>query len=186
MMQHDLYGLKNTLQEQGIFFCLSGPISQKLVTEIGAILEQKMSMEKASRTTIVRVFSLVVEKMQNIIHYSDERACEESAEAATEKPMSFGIIAIGYHDAHYFVLSGNVIANQKIEPLRRRLEVIQQMNREELKEYYRDQRWREQESGSKGAGLGLIEMAKKASKPIEFEFQPLNEEQSFFSMKTTI
>ena len=45
------------------------------VTEIGAILEQKMSLEKANRTTIVRVFSLVVEKMQNIIHYSDERAC---------------------------------------------------------------------------------------------------------------
>jgi hypothetical protein len=40
--------------------------------------------------------------------------------------------------------------------------------------------------GSRGAGLGFIDMAKKASKPIEFDFRKLNENFSFFSMKTVI
>ncbi len=186
MMQH-LYGLKNLLHEQGIFFCLSGPISQNLVTEIGAILEQKMSMENASRTTILRVFSLVVEKMQNIIHYSDEKTIiDESSDDDLEKPLSFGIIAIGYDHERYFVLSGNLIATHKVERLQQKLQQIQRMSKEELKEFYREQRRKDPETGSKGAGLGLLEIAKKASAPIEFDFTPVDKHVSFFSMKTII
>lgn len=185
MMQH-LYGLKNLLHEEGIFFCLSGPISQKFVSEIGAMLEQKMSMEKASRTTILRVFSLVVEKMQNIIHYSDEKVLDENSSDDMEKPLSFGIIAIGYEHEQYFVLSGNLVAADKVERLRQRLEQIQRMSKDELKEYYREQRRKEPEVGSKGAGLGLLEIAKKASMPIEFDFTPVDDSVSFFSMKTII
>jgi len=185
MMQH-LYLLKNLLHQEGIFFCLSGPISQKFVTEIGAMLEQKMSMENASRTTILRVFSLVVEKMQNIIHYSDEKVMDENTPDDPEKPLSFGIIAIGYEPEHYFVLSGNLIAADKVERLRQRLQQIQRMSKEELKEYYREQRRREPETGSKGAGLGLLEIAKKASAPIEFDFTPVDDAVFFFAMKTII
>ena len=185
-MMQNLYDLKNLLHEDGIFFCLSGPISQRFVTEIGAMLEQKMNMENASRTTILRVFSLVVEKMQNIIHYSDEKAIDDNSGDDIEKPLSFGIIAIGYEQERYFVLSGNLIAANKVERLRQRLLQIQRMSKDELKEYYREQRRKEPEIGSKGAGLGLIEIAKKASAPIEFDFIPVNEAMSFFSMKTII
>ena len=184
-MGYDLYHLKTELNEQGIFFCLSGPVSQKLVTDIGAILDQKMSMENAGKLTVLRVFSLVVEKVQNIIHYSDEKALAEDAESS-EDALSFGLIAVGYHDRHYFVLSGNMIRNDKVNRLREKLHRIQGMSKEELKHAYREQRRKTPEEGSKGAGLGFLEMAKKASKPIEFTFKHLDEQMSFFSIKTTI
>jgi hypothetical protein len=41
-MLTDLYDFKEDLGKRGIFFCLSGPISQNLVAEIGSTLEQKM------------------------------------------------------------------------------------------------------------------------------------------------
>ena len=185
-MEHDLYRLKTELNEQGIFFCLSGPVSQKLVTDIGVILDQKMGMENASKLTVLRVFSLVVEKVQNIIHYSDEKALAEDSEDAARETLRFGIIAIGYHEEHYFVLSGNMIRNDKVERLREKLCAIQNMSKEELKHAYREQRRKPPENDSKGAGLGFFEMAKKASRPIEFTFKRLSDEMSFFSIKTTI
>ncbi len=184
-MEHDFYTLKNELHDQGIFFCFSGPISQKLVTDIGAILEQKMNIEKANKSTVLRVFALVVENVQNIIHYSDEKAMDKES-ADIEHGQSFGIIAVGYKNEHYFVLSGNMIENHKVGRLREKLTTIQQMNRDELKEYYREKRRKDPDEGSKGAGLGFLEMAKKASQPLEFTFTRLDNTMTFFSIKTTI
>lgn len=185
-MENDLYRLKTELHEQGIFFCFSGPVSQKLVTDIGAILDQKMSMENAGKFTVLRVFSLVVEKVQNIIHYSDEEFLKETS-GTSEESFRFGLIAIGFHEEHYFVLSGNMIRNDKVPPLREKLRKVQGMSKEALKVAYHEQRRRKTpEKGSRGAGLGFLEMAKKAGKPIEFTFKRIDDQMSFFSIKTTI
>lgn len=184
-MLQDLYAFKKGLDKQGIFFCFNGPISQDLVTDIGAILVQQMNSKKVNRSTVVRTFSLFVEKAQNIIHYSDEKSSEKkSVEGKQEFPH--GIVAIGYKDGHYWVLSGNIIKNEKVERLRKKLTKLQRMNKDELKKYYREQRRKKPDEGSKGAGLGFIEMAKRASDPIEFEFTQIDAKRSFFSLKTVI
>ncbi len=182
-MSKDLYELKENLGQQHIFFCFIGPISQSLLTDIIAILEQKMTTEQASRATILRVFSVIVEKAQNIVHYAGEITPEYAPEAPLPPQ---GIIAVGYDEGHYFVMSGNMIEKSKVENLQKKLTKLQQMTKEEVKQYYREQRRKSPEESSKGAGLGFIEVARKASKPIEFEFKPLDERVSFFSLKTFI
>jgi hypothetical protein len=184
-MLQDLYEFKKNLDNQGIFFCFNGPISQDIVTDIGAILVQQMNLEKVSKTTVIRTFSMLVEKAQNIIHYSDEKSSKEKR-IEGEQELSHGIIVIGYEDGHYWVLSGNIIESDKVERLRKKLTKLQRMNKDELKEYYREQRRKEPDKGSKGAGLGFIEMAKRASYPIEFEFKQIDKKRSFFSLKTVV
>lgn len=184
-MLQDLYEFKRSLDKQGVFFCFNGPISQNLVTDIGAILVQQMNVEKASKSTMVRTFSMLVEKAQNIIHYSDEKSSEEKS-VEGEQDFPHGIIAIGYEDGHYWVLSGNVIESDKVERLRKKLTKLQAMDKDELKKYYREQRRKEPDEESKGAGLGFIEMAKKASRPIEFTFKQIDEHLFFFSLRTVI
>jgi len=39
---------------------------------------------------------------------------------------------------------------------------------------------------SKGAGLGLIEIARRATAPISYRFDPINDEMSYFSMYVEI
>ncbi len=187
-MLNGLYEFKESLYREGIFFCFSGPVSQNLVSEILAILEQKMSLEEVSKSTILRVFSVVVEKAQNIIHYSAEKYIDTPPleERERERELSFGILAVGYHNDHYFVVCGNLIENQKVDQLKEKLTRLQGMDKEELKRYYREQRKKNPAIDSKGAGLGFIDMAKKSSKPIEFAFKPIDEKLSFFSLKTVI
>lgn len=185
-MPKDLYELKEELGEQNIFFCFIGPISQILLSDIIAILEQKMTTEKVSRATVLRVFSVVVEKAQNILHYANEMPIHSGENHHPQGLPPQGIIAVGDDNGHYFVMSGNMVENSKVEKLRKKLTKLQQMNKDELKQYYREQRRLPPEKGSRGAGLGFIEVAKKASKPIEFEFKKIDENVSFFSLKTFI
>ena len=60
------------------------------------------------------------------------------------------------------------------------------MNRDELKAAYKEQLRNGPDSHSKGAGIGFIEIARRASKPIEFDFMDVDGEFAFFALKATI
>ncbi|PCI28856.1 MAG: hypothetical protein COB67_05440 [SAR324 cluster bacterium] len=183
-MIENLYELKKDLIKQGVFFSFNGPISQDLMIELSGILRKRMQLEDVSMRTILRVFSMVVEQTQNIIHYSADKLSQETPTG--KRNLSRGIITVGIEDKYYFVLTGNLIKNKDIARLSKRLTQLQKMDQQELKVFYREQRKKEPEKTSKGAGLGFIEMAKKSTKKFEFSFQKVNEEHSFFSLKTII
>ena len=92
-MTDSLYEFKNDLGKRGIFFCFSGPVSQDLLVEIGSTLKQKMKLEEASNSTVIRVFSMVVEKAQNIIHYSAEIIPKDS-DARLEEELSHKVLGV--------------------------------------------------------------------------------------------
>lgn len=181
-MLEDLYAFREDLAMRGVFFCFCGPISQNLVKEIGDILEKKMVREDVKKLTIIRVFSMVVETAQNIIYYSDEKLSEDG----DKKKTSLGIITVGHENGRYFVASGNRIMNNKIPNLEKKLTKIRGMGKKELKALFAQKIKEPPEEGSKGAGLGFIDMAKKASRPIDFDFKKIDENSSFFSVKVVI
>ena len=67
----------------------------------------------------------------------------------------------------------------------RALSRIREMSKDELKALYKEQLRADPEEGSKGAGLGFMEIARRASKPIEFDFTDLGD-YTFFALKATI
>ena len=184
-MTGSLYEIRQYLNQQGIFFAMSGPISQDIMAEIADTLKRKMRLEETNTSVVFSVFSMLIEQAQNIIHYSAEKLPVDDSEE-NKGEISLGTIAVGCEDAGYFVLTGNLIKHAKVERLRGKLNKLRGMDKEELKRYYKEQRRKEREEGSKGAGLGFIEMARKASKPIEFDFVEVDEAHSFFSVKVVI
>jgi hypothetical protein len=188
-MKTDLYAIKKSLGEKGIFFCLSGPISQNILAEIGDTLKQKMKLEETDKSTVLKVFSMLVEQSQNIIHYSAEKIPAGQGrqdESARDIAMSLGIIAVGFEEGHYFVLCGNMVENEDVGYMESKLDRLKSMDKAELKKLYKRQRRMESEENSKGAGLGFVEVARRASKPIEFDFEPIDDRHSFFSLKAII
>ena len=184
-MTNELFALKGQLDQHDIFFCFKGPFSQGLMTEMGGLLQQKMSLENVKKMAIMRVFGVVVENAQNIQRYSAERILNHLF-ADGEQELSVGIIAVGQEDGHFFVLSGNTVETHQVKPLRQRLDRLQTMSPEALKELYLHQRRQEPAPGSKGAGLGLIDMARKSSRPLTYEFETIDAEHAFFSLKIVI
>ncbi len=179
----ELLQLKSDLNKNGIFLSFNGPISQDLMVELGDILKKQMKMADASTSTIVTVFSALVEQSQNIIQHSAETL---PVNGENDDKLMFGTIAVGYTDNKYFVLGGNKINKADESNLKNHLKQIQNLNKEGLKELYHRQRKEGKLENGTSAGLGLIELARKASQPIQYEFFPIDEEQTFFAMRSFI
>lgn len=181
-IMHEIQKFYEQLKKEGIIFSFTGPVSQSLLEGIGATLRQKMSLEETSTGVTQKVFSIFVELMQNIINYS----AEKGAGGDQEPDLRFGILVIGKHDNHFYIQCGNYIDHSQKAPLTEKLTRIQSMDKDELKKYYKEQRRKEAKEGSKGAGLGFIEMARRASRPVEFEILPMESGKDFFAVKVVI
>lgn len=171
------------LQEQGIVFCYSGYMTEAILSGIGQAIKQKLEIEDTDTKTIRGVFSIFVEQMQNVIRYSAEREPEQSQQ---ESVLSYGLLTVGREQGCYFVTCGNKIMQGDVARLHQQLQRIRKMDRSELKALYKQILKGEIPDGSKGAGVGFVDIAKKASKPIEFDFMPLGDEYSYFSLKAYI
>ncbi len=180
---YNLSKLKQNLSSDGIFLSFSGPISQELMVDIGDILKQKMKLAEAGMPKILKVFSMLVEQSQNIIRYSAEKVPEH---VQSPEELMFGIIAVGQTDGSYFVMGGNKIRNIEAETLGAKLTELQNMSKEELTASYKEKRKLERDTKQRGAGLGLLELARKASRPIEFNFEKIDDDFSFFTLRTMI
>ncbi|NQU64516.1 MAG: hypothetical protein HQ517_09575 [SAR324 cluster bacterium] len=178
-----LYQLKKHLTENHVFLCFNGPFSQELLVEIGVLLKHKMESVEASPTTIFRVFSILVEQSQNIIRFSADKFPKN--DTSDDEYMS-GAIAVGLDQDVYFVTAGNKIRNTEIDRLHEQLTRLQKMDKEALNKLYKEQRKNGKPLHEKAAGLGLIELARKASQPVEFQFEKMDDTFSFFSIKAVI
>ncbi|MBU3916513.1 SiaB family protein kinase [bacterium] len=184
-MLKSLFQLNKDFHQRGVFLNLSGPLSQNLMVEMGGLMKRKMELAGSDASVIRKAFSILVELNQNIIHYSAEKE-PNSNQNEELKDSGCGIISVGCEGDHYFLLSGNMIDQGNVEKLTKRLISLQTMDKEELKKQYREQRKKGPDEDSKGAGLGLIEMARKVNKPLEFKINKINDTHSFFILKTII
>ena len=167
-------------QDEGIIFYFHGPVSQGVVEGIGEVVRTKMRHDDVGMKVTQRVFTILIEQMQNIVRYSSDRLAndERGSEAAR------GQVVIGLDDnGDYFISCGNRIRTEDGEKLFEKIEQVRQMSPDELKQFYKEQRRKGPDASSKGAGLGLIEMARKSQKPLDYAIVPMDEETSFFSMK---
>lgn len=181
-MQNEIRSFYHELQNKGIIFSFSGPISQSLLEGIGQTLKQKMSLEETSTNVIQKVFSIFVELMQNIINYSAQRVTAQEA----DQEISYGVLIVGKEEDQFYIISGNYIQEGQEAALQEKLAKIKSMDKEELKQYYKQQRRLQADNASKGAGLGFIEMARKATQPIDFDIARMENGYSFFVVKAVI
>jgi hypothetical protein len=120
-----------------------------------------------------RISFLMSESFQNIIrHGNDELSCQNE--------NLFGIRALM---PFLEIFSSNLINKKDKIFLEEKLNVINKLDKDQLKEYYTKVLNEGTLSRKGGAGLGLIEMAKKSQKPIQVEFKKLEDDIFVFNMQ---
>lgn len=176
--------LKNIAQREGVLFFYSGYFTQNVLLAVGDTIKHKMSADDVDTTTSKKIFSIFVEQVQNIIRYSTERIDDEKIK---QDDISYGIVVVGKDEAgQFFVNCGNVISCEDVARLESNLKEIQQMDRDGLKKAYKTKLREGPDEHSKGAGIGFLEIARKASAPIEFGFKDADDCRSFFFLKAYI
>lgn len=181
-MEHsDIYLLRETYNEKQILLCFNGPFSQGLIEEIGNALKRyMMSQTETPASSSLDVFAVYIELTQNIRHYVAGRNYSEAEASAT--------VVIGRDEAgRYSILAGNIVEPEDGAALCERVQALSTMDKAQLKAAYKEQLRKPRDEQSAGAGLGLIDITRKASVPVTCELRPANENQRcFFSLRVVI
>ena len=157
MLAREMYDFRNTLREKGILFCYSGYMTEEVLSGIGNALRRKLELEKTDRKTAKSVFSIFVEQVQNVIRYSAEREPPGSVE--NKDDLRSGVLTVGWQNDRFFISCGNLVEQRDVERLETSLTYIQSLDKDALKTLYKETLRGEVPVGSKGAGVGFIDIA---------------------------
>jgi len=171
----DLFELREQFSKDGIMMCFNGPFSHSIIEEIGIAVRNHLAAENITRMAVQDVFSVYIEMTQNARSYLTLRNIP-TADAGS------ATIVIARRGETYVVTSGNVILMDDIEELKSRIDRINTMNSDELKKLIRQQLRCEVAPGATGAGIGLMEMAKRATGRLEYNIRDINGQYAFFTL----
>ena len=181
-MSIDLLEIQKVLQNYGVLINFSGRFTQAIIEELGDAVKKYLEDDSMSQGDTYNVFSVFIEQTQNIRNYS----IRKSSTAIGERIANSGIITIGRSEDGYFVASGNLIDNQDVAGLTAKFEELAGLDKIALKKRYKEEMRKPILSESDGAGLGIIDMARRAKKPVKYTFAHLDDEVSFFTLEVYV
>lgn len=172
------------VERRDIIFYYVGYFSQTIIAAMADAVKLRVEHTGAVALTRRKLFSSFIEMAQNIVHYS---ADAYDKEGATEASMRHGAVFISLTDERYYLHCANPVKADVAERLREKLEHLRSLTIDEIKREYKEMLRAETPPDSKGAGLGLLTMARDASAPLEFEFSPPTADgTSMFYLRATI
>ncbi|WP_374351234.1 biofilm regulation protein kinase SiaB [Chitinimonas sp.] len=178
MDARNLYSLREHFNQQRIMLCFNGPISRSLIEEIGRALKNYLEAEQAQPSAAMDVFGVYIEMSQNIRHYALSRNYGDLDASAT--------VVIARDAERYIVSAGNLVEAADGEALLGRVQALAGMDKAQLKAAYKEQLRQPRDAGAtSGAGLGLIDIARKTSEPLSATLTR-HGERAFFSLRAVI
>ncbi len=162
------------MDEKDIMLVYCGEFSQDLNKTLLSFTERKFKAENVEDNTRRKIFNIMVEVLQNI--------SKNKVDNLGDTPEVSSVFMLGTNKDDYIMISSNMIRNDKIPPLKSRLDQVNSLDKEGLKLLYKDARLNATFSDTAGAGIGIIDIARKSENKLEYNFEELNNEFSVFSL----
>jgi hypothetical protein len=121
----------------------------------------------------------MIECLQNITKHSDD--FDEK-----EKQIGNGLFVVGQNKDSFYVVTGNLVRNEKIKKLEERINELNSADKTQLKDYFLKQMMEGSLTEKGGAGLGLIDIARKSGRKLFYHFAPYDNHRHFFLLVVTI
>jgi hypothetical protein len=178
----DIYGFYEQMERNKIMLSFKGDITSELLTSILQIMETKLDNFQEEPKLKKKVYNVLVECLQNLYHHKDE----DPTTITGDDKRGAAMFMIGRKDNLYTIITGNYIISNKVESLKKRLDLINSMSKDELKEHYKEILNNDEFSAKGGGGLGMIDIARKTGQKLNYSFSPVDETFSFFSLNIQI
>lgn len=177
MDTQSIFDLFNKLKDDSLSFLYHGFMSDEFTDRIISLSENIIEKLSDSKSIKHKVSFLIAESFQNIVRHGDTFNSDESGYT---KP---GIFVLRMLQDTYIISSANLVINNNIENIDKKLLKINSLDKEQLKALYKEVMENTGLSEKGGAGLGLIEMARKTGNKLEYEFEELDEKYSNFYLQ---
>ena len=175
----DIYAFHTEMIRHEFSLVYEGEINHQITKTFTAMAEENMNKMSEDASVKKKVFHVMVECLQNISKHAEEPDNDDPTKGT-------GIFIVGRREEAYQIITGNMVDEKKKNDLTQMLDMINSLNKDELKELYQKQLKEGAISEKGGAGLGFIDIARKTGQKIEYYFDPLTDNQYFFLLRTTI
>ncbi len=170
-----IYDLHRTMMSQKLILVYQGDFTQESTKSILAMAERNLDSSGEEGNIKRKVFNVMVEALQNIVKHSDELVDGQVRSHAA-------IFLIGREENRYTIMSGNPIQKSNVAGLEKKLNHINSLDKDGLKELYKEIIKNTTISDKGGAGLGFVDMARKSGEKLAFDFPEMSGDYCFFCL----
>ena len=175
-MDFDIKRFHAEICEDDVFFTYEGNIASGQINFILEKVEEKITEISDSNKLKRKMLNIMVEGLQNLFHHSDD-VPDELTDMLGKR---YGMVVIIKNDEGFRLTFANFVSSDKEKYLTEKIEKINSMSEDELKEMYKFILNYQKLSSKGGGGLGLIDMARKSDKKITYGFYPYNDKYCFY------
>lgn len=167
------------MMSQKLILVYQGDFTQESTKSILAMAERNLDSSGEESSIKRKVFNVMVEALQNIVKHSDELV-----DGAIRSHAA--IFLIGKEANRYCIMSGNPIRKANVAALKQKLDQINGLDKDGLKDLYKDIIKNTTISEKGGAGLGFVDMARKSGEKLEFDFPEMSADYCFFCLRVNV
>ena len=185
-MKAIIHGLFEKLKAGKPICSHEGVITSEVITDFLNNVEKSLSDAGESPKKIRKVYNILVEALQNLYHHQAKPPAEFIKENGLSDDKYSFCTLIKENNGIYKVTTGNFVKNLTAKSLKERIEQLNSLSQEELKNLYKIVLDNDEFSEKGGGGLGFIEMARKSGNKFGYEFEPYNDKCKFFVLEILV
>ena len=175
-----LHSVHKALFSGTYVFLYSGSFHDEHTAQLISMGEQFVNQAKGDRALRNKVGFLMVESYQNIIRHRT-RLSEE-----LDRNAGRSMFLIRQQDLSFEVVAVNAVPDHEAGPLSKLLENVNQLDPEQLKRMFLNGLQNDSSSKRGGAGLGLIEMARRSGHDLVHQMVNVGADHQRFAMRVFI
>ena len=165
------------MSESGTIFSYTGPLDFKKIDLLLKKLKKEEGFLNLEKTTARRIYSIVVECLENIAKHSAHNTGIEKLIPA---------IDLRKKDDKLVIRSVNPVHMEKTDRIARKLNQINRINEKDLLILYEDQINRKSRQGETGAGLGFMIMKLKSGNKLNYRIIQIDKYLAKFELEISV
>ena len=165
-----------------VIVAYKGLINADVIADTLNLIETKLEDVDIKNSIKKKLYNVLVEGLQNLYHHVDM----PKELVTTEENSNIGIFIISFIENGFRISTGNFVKHEKVKSIQEKIDNINSLSSEELKDFYKFVLNNQRFSEKGGGGLGLIDMARKTANKLEYKIYKYDNDYDFFNLTSYI
>jgi len=169
------------VHDSNIILMYKGILTFDLLSSLIGTAEKRINEFEKDRKIQKKFYSILTECLQNM-HYHIEKVNDSVNDFSADTVL----ILIYAKRKHYFIKTCNFIGKSTVGKLKEKIDMINSLDKEALKAKYMESLANNEFSDKNTAGLGFLEISRKAEYPLRYDFEEVNAAYSYFNLEVQL
>lgn len=165
------------MSKDNVVLTYQGRLEPETISDLLKFTEHRLQEKAIDKATQKRIFMIMLESLQNSYKHGSEVKSEDE---------NICTVALVRHSEDFELTLGNYLNEDASSGLEEKLQLIQQLSPEELKEKYREVLNNGQQSEIGGSGLGLMHIARKSGHSLDYKIDKVEDGVCYFTFNVKI